>query len=104
MEIDLQILLDVRSAAGGTAAFRVRDPDGTWKLLEAKPASGRRRCQPLASLLPSRRQQAASRLLRFVENRRKCRHSELYHTFVFNDRDRVSVSDWHHARCQIGCA
>jgi len=40
LEIDivLQILLDVRSA-GGTAAFRVRDPDGTWKFLEAKAAS-----------------------------------------------------------------
>jgi hypothetical protein len=28
IDIVLQIILDVRSAAAGTAAFRVRDPDG----------------------------------------------------------------------------
>jgi hypothetical protein len=39
IDIALQVLLDVRSARQELLLFRVRDPDGTWKFLEAKPAS-----------------------------------------------------------------
>jgi hypothetical protein len=74
------------------AAFRVRDPDGTWKFLEAKPAS----------FCPTEWATAAS--VETAPVRRTSpevieRHSELYHNGSLHDRFKVRLTAL--VRCRV---